>query len=240
MTTTPVTLKRAIDMSDEVTVNDYKIGGFDRQEKGRVFLECRNQELKFELDVSQTIQLDEKGHAQALDLEGETLNLTFQTLQPLCLEEKTKAEVLCRKPSAEDTLVSYSIDGGDTWVAAFSDTRICFEDVDPHDESEKKDLNMTVTSEGIVLDLVGQESGDVHKTGWLSTEYLMGLLDPPWSGLLEQQCHSVPRLIAEINLTQDSLIVKQLGEAMDLSESKVTELFERARQASETNKERNL
>ena len=67
-----------------------------------------------------------------------------------------------------------SIDGGVTWTDMKSDARIIFRDASEDDDS-MQDLHLVVTSEGVILDLVNQSSGDVEKTASLLMDDLLEL-----------------------------------------------------------------
>lgn len=66
-----------------------------------------------------------------------------------------------------------SLDDGQTWQAS-NGVRLSFHDASEDDEN-MKDLMVNVTTEGIILDLVDQVSGEVDKTACLPVDELVSL-----------------------------------------------------------------
>ena len=57
----------------------------------------------------------------------------------------------------------YSVDDGATWHAVTNSVRVIFREV-AEDDDGLQDLLVTVTHEGVICDLVDQNTGEVTKT----------------------------------------------------------------------------
>jgi hypothetical protein len=63
-----------------------------------------------------------------------------------------------------------STDGGKTWQDMPLNLRIIFREV-AEDDDEIQDLQVVLTHEGLIFDLIGQVSGEVVKTAaWLAMD----------------------------------------------------------------------
>ena len=67
-----------------------------------------------------------------------------------------------------------SLDGGQTWINVHNDVRIAFRDTDEDDDT-MQDLLLTVTHEGLILDVIDQGRDIVSQTASLAVEDLIGL-----------------------------------------------------------------
>jgi hypothetical protein len=66
----------------------------------------------------------------------------------------------------------FSTDGGKTWQNINQSLRIIFRDAEEDDDG-MLDMNMNITTEGVILDMVDQKSGEVAKTACIPLETLV-------------------------------------------------------------------
>jgi len=71
------------------------------------------------------------------------------------------------------TGMQVSLDGGVTWKNT-GNVRVMFRDANEDDDGFQ-DLLVNVTHEGIILDVIAQESGEVDKTTCMMVEDLIGM-----------------------------------------------------------------
>lgn len=62
---------------------------------------------------------------------------------------------------SQNSRLLISLDGGQTYFAPAEGVRIIYKEVDENDH-ETKDAHINVTSEGLIIDVVGADSGDVE------------------------------------------------------------------------------
>lgn len=66
-----------------------------------------------------------------------------------------------------------SLDGGVTWVSS-DNVRVLFHDA-TEDDDEMQDMLVNISSEGMILDVIGQGSGEVSKTACMDVDALVEL-----------------------------------------------------------------